>query len=120
MLRTYSTEEERVRALEAAQEEYRRTGVLRTPTSAVLARHEAQRYPRLPGTAPLPAPPTPTVRDDQVAAIVQEAAASRLGEWDAVSYAVRTLREAGATESQVSEAMRRVQDAREHVAGGDW
>jgi hypothetical protein len=112
--RTYSNDAERVRALEAAQKEYRRTGVLRTPISAALARHEARRYPRLPGTAPLPAPPTPTVRDDQVAAIIQEAVAMR-DDAAAQHHVAQRLRELGA-DDVVIDAMRRVQDEREHDA----
>jgi hypothetical protein len=132
MQRTYSTESERQAALAEAREEYARTGVLHTPMPAELARHEATRYRRLnvepvPGLRGATAAQLAEARADgralvaetapaDVAQIVQEAADSRVGLWEAVSDVARRLREAGATEGQVTEAMRRVQDAREHDA----
>ena len=140
-VRTYTTEAERVRALESAMAAYRRTGVLETPRPAQLVEHEAVRYRRLnPGIAPgLPGatveqlaaaradgrgltqpPPAPglSVSDQEVAEVVREAA-GMIDDVQAQSWTARRLNEAGATDGQVSTAMRQVQAEREAAAVRD-
>jgi hypothetical protein len=142
--RTYTTEQEREQALAAAQEDYRRTGVLHTPVPAALAAHEATRYRRL-NVEPMPglrgataaqlaearadgralvaetaAPASTGVSAEQVAAVVQEAALHVVTDADALSQVARRLREAGATANQVSEAMRQVADERARRRDPGW
>jgi hypothetical protein len=124
MTRTYTTESERQAALAEAKAEYARTGVFHTPMPAALAEHEARRHGPAPfGVRRPDARPTPAsgVSAEQVAAVVREATAT-LTDHAALSYAARTLREAGATDSQVTEAMRRVQDERDRQRqrDGGW
>jgi hypothetical protein len=114
--RTYTTEAERTRALEAAREDYARTGVFTPPVPATLAAHEATRYPRLPGTAPLaPAPAPAAVTGEQVAEVIREAVAM-VDDAAAQSFTARRLRELGADPVH---AMGRVQAEREAAAVRD-
>jgi hypothetical protein len=115
---TYDTEEQRVEALRAAMVEWRRSGVLKTPQPVALRDHEAIRYPRLPGTAPLPAPAPAAASDEEVGAVVREALGA-IDDAQAASLCARRLHEAGATDAQVIAAMREVAHQREAAAVRD-
>jgi hypothetical protein len=134
--RTYHTEDERVRALEAAMDEYRRTGVYRAPMPAALAAHEATRYRRLDaGIAPrqagataqelaealqdgrtlLAAPPPDGATAEQVAQVIVEAV-EVFGDQAAQGLVATALHRLGASDDQVIDAMRRVQAERDRLA----
>jgi hypothetical protein len=112
-MHTYSSDTERVRALEAAQEEFRRTGVYAPPVPQALADYQATRHHRAAFgvTRPGPTPEPPGVDPRLVAGILQECAAYP-DHANATSAASRRLRGLGLDAPRTSEALRLLDDLR--------
>jgi hypothetical protein len=123
-VRSYHSEVERARALEAARAEYARTGVFIPPVPAARAAYERTRHHRAafgitrPDPAPAPGPAS-AMSAEQVAAVVCEAVTA-IDDAQAQSFVARRLREGGATDDQVTGAMRRVQDQRDAQRTPGW
>ncbi len=107
-MHTYTSDTERVRALEAAHADYARSGVFTPPVPAAVAAYRAIRYHRPAWGVTRPDPPAevaaPGPDPQQVAQVLRESAGS-IDHANAAGAAARALRAAGLTAGQTAAAL---------------